>query len=446
MPDEPRTVDHDRYDDLTWLNTLGRATALRDLLQRGRTRHPGFGGLMADLFAGFYKVDPRLLPPGNANRWQRDVVRKTWETASWEQTREGSVLDETLSALGVLAAGEAIFDELQPPGTEDGGADSSPDSSSGPPTGPLARAAARAAQKQVAETEECFAAWGIDPSQLQHLPLDRRIALARELTRNANLKRLADTVGAMRAFAAGAHRSRLTARTGATTGIHTGADPARLLPQEIALLGHPATRAEGMRRLATRSALLWQRKLQQKTGRGPLIVLCDASGSTKHALSEGLSIEGAIRAVALGLGEIASRQRRAWAGIVFSGPGDFATFLASRGHLDPESLLQFATASYGGGTDWDGPLREAMRLIDAESDLTAADIVLVTDGICQLSEDCTAEIATRRRAKGTHVLGLLVGDNPADTLRPFCDQVVVTADLLRAAETVIRDLATDRSA
>ncbi len=114
-PEEYRVVGHDKFDDLTWRQTLGECPALRDLRSRGREVHPGFGGLLADLHSGLYKPDPRLVPeaelPPRAG-WQRAAVERCWQSKEWTQSREASVLDEVLSALGALAAGEAALDEL----------------------------------------------------------------------------------------------------------------------------------------------------------------------------------------------------------------------------------------------------------------------------------------------------------------------------------------------
>ena len=441
-PEEHRVVGHDRFDDLVWRQALDECRPLRELRERGRQVHPGFGGLLGDLHAGLYKMDPRLLPEGEVPAkagWQRDAVGRCWESREWAQTREDSVLDEVLSAVGALAAGQAALEDLkrqageqtkQPPsgqGVETG--DGQPGAGSGagpagnqPATAPqqvraLARAVREAAKDEVAQTQQALAAWGIEPGELQRLPLGRRIELARRLTREPKLTELAPIVGAMRALAAGLHRRRVTARPAEGVGVEPGRD---------------------VRRLASGQALQWQKAARERQGRGPLIVLCDASGSTRGRQ------ELLIKGIALGLLEIARRQRRAFVGVVFSSAGETATFEFPAGRTNPEALLGFATTFFGGGTDWESPLREALRL-QARSPYRQGDVVLITDGLCALTESFTAELATEKRARDLRIIGVLAqaGRNAAGALG-FCDRVIESADLAKAATDILGSVVEER--
>ena len=425
---------------------------------------PGFGGLLGDLHSGLYKPDPHLVPEAEVPAevgWQRAAVQRCWETKEWAQTREASVLDEVLSALGTLAAGEAALSELEkqadaPPPAVPGAAGGSTQTGEAPGVGQpapgqrpgdqktpkqvrsLSRAIRDAAKQEVTSTQQAMAAWGIAAGDLQRLPLGQRIELARRLIREPKLCDMAEVVGAMRALGAGLHLRRVTAKPAEVVGVTPGRDVTRLLPSELALLAHPVLRYEGVRRLVSGEALMWEKAARERRGRGPMIVLCDTSGST-----EGRQ-EVLIKGIALGLLEIARRQKRGFAGVVFSSAGELQSFEFPAGKVEPEALLGFATTFYGGGTDWESPLREALRL-QALSPFRQGDVVLITDGLCALPAAFTAELMAEKAKRDLRVLGVLsqAGAHSGAALG-FCDQVIVTGDLNAAATEILGGVVEDR--
>ena len=461
-PEERRVVGHDRFDDLVWREALLECGPLRELRGQGHEVYPGFGGLLGDLHAGLYKLDPRLLPEGEVPAeagWQRDAVARSWEGTEWAQTREASVLDEVLSALGTLAAGQAALEELkrqakpaqemppggaasgtgQPAGTGTGARTADPQAAMTPQeVRALARAVRAAARREVTETQQALAAWGIEPGELRRLPLGQRIELARRLTQEKKLAELAPIVGAMRALAAGLHRRRVTSRPAEVVGVEPGRDVRRLLPTELARLAHPVLRYEAVRRLAAGQALQRKKASRERQGRGPLIVLCDTSGSTRGRQ------ELLIKGIALGLLEIARRQRRGFAGVAFGSAGETATFEFPAGKTDPEALLEFATTFFGGGTDWEAPLREALRL-QTRSPYRLGDVLLITDGLCALTEAFAAELGAEKRARDLRVIGVVAqaGSHAAGTLG-FCDRVIESRDLAAAAADILESVVEDR--
>ncbi len=455
-PEDQRVVENDRFDRLTWRNTLDECPALRQLRVKGEAKRPGFGGLLADLHAGLYKPDPHLLDASaiRANaEWQRAAVERSWDSKEWGQTREASVLDEVLSALGTLAAGNEalkvldeqvpVLDEQVPPVANTAGTEPADASAAASPMTPqqvrsVARAAAHAAKQEVTEAQQVLAGWGLDQGSLQRLPLGRRIELAQRLMHEAKLRSLAEIVGAMRALAAGLHKRRVTARAAEVVGVELGRDVTRLVPSELARLAHPLLRYESMQRLSSGQALQWRKAERQPQGRGPMIVLCDTSGSTAGRQ------EVLIKGLALGLLEVAKRQKRNYAGIVFSGPTECLPFEFPVGKVDPEALLDFAVTAFGGGTDWETPLREAMRL-QLAAPYRQGDIVLITDGLCRLSEEFTSELLRMKRDRDVRVVGVLAqaGANAHDAL-DFCDRVIETRDLNAVAAEVLGEVVEER--
>lgn len=106
-------------------------------------------------------------------------------------------------------------------------------------------------------------------------------------------------------------------------------------------------------------------------------------------------------------------------------------------------MLGFATSFYGGGTDWEPPLREALRL-QALSPYKQGDVVLIT-GLCALSAEFTAELMAEKAKRDLRVLGVLAqaGTDGPEALG-FCDQVIVTKDLNAAAAEILGGVVEDR--
>lgn len=459
--EEPRVVEHDSFDDIVWQQAMDASGELRKVRQEGNELRRGFGGLLGDIHAGLYKMAPRLLPEGEAptgSRWQRESIEKTWQTTEWEQTREASVMDEVLSALGTIAAGRAALDELQKQQEEQqqktpGGAGSPGDPGSGqgdtgdgqaPELTPqqsraLARAMRDAAGKEVERTAGAMVAWGLDPGSLTQMPLEERITLARRLVREQKLRDLGEIAGAMRALGAGIHSRRVTKKPASIVGIETGGKVGQLLPSEMAALGHPILGAEAKSRLVRGQMMQWRKAGREKQGRGPLVVLCDASGST-----EGQQ-ELLIKGLALGLLEIAKRQKRSFAGVVFSSATECKTFEFPGGRVSAEALLGFATTFFGGGTDWEAPLREGLRLQQL-SPYRNGDIVLITDGLCGLPPEFREELNAEKKRRDLRVLGVLAQSGESSpAAMGFCDRVIATSDLAAAAEEIMGEMAADRN-
>jgi len=135
------------------------------------------------------------------------------------------------------------------------------------------------------------------------------------------------------------------------------------------------------------------------------------------------------KAVALGLAEIAAREKRAFAYALFAGPQDnliSAEFTC--GHPTPEQLLALAQGFIGGGTDFEQPLKYAVDKL-SESKFSQADIVVITDGECQVSEEFRAMLMKAKDVKEFRIYSILIGGYPHE-LNQWSDAVWDVQDLV----------------
>ena len=82
------------------------------------------------------------------------------------------------------------------------------------------------------------------------------------------------------------------------------------------------------------------------------------------------------------------------------------------------------------GTDFKQPLDEAIQLMD--TGFENADIVFLTDGLCELPEDYLETLRKVQAARKFTVTGILLdAGNPgmAFSLMPFCQKIYRTSEL-----------------
>lgn len=112
------------------------------------------------------------------------------------------------------------------------------------------------------------------------------------------------------------------------------------------------------------------------------------------------------------------------------------------GERDPRKFLSIATVDASGGTDYDAPLRRALEIVEGSHDTARskqrprsdADVLLVTDGQCELSERFAPEFARRKHEAGCALVCVLVGPNARPgALEPHAETMVHARDLARAS-------------
>ena len=92
--------------------------------------------------------------------------------------------------------------------------------------------------------------------------------------------------------------------------------------------------------------------------------------------------------------------------------------------------MNAAETFLGGGTNFKRPLDEAIQLMD--TGFENADIVFLTDGLCELPEDYLATLRKEQAARKFTVTGVLLdAGNPSMdfSLTPFCQKIYRTSEL-----------------
>jgi uncharacterized protein with von Willebrand factor type A (vWA) domain len=292
------------------------------------------------------------------------------------------------------------------------------------------RGACDSADKAVYQIEEqvsAFCGWGTGAGVEQAVGVDVKAELARRVRKSDKLQALAREAGRLRRIAAEKQRSRVDHARDEVVDIELGDDLGRLLPSELLKLADPVLRLEVARRLLEKSAMQYRLGGKEPQGRGPIVLCIDQSSSMEGAK------EIWSKSLALALLHVATMQKRACRVIHFNGAlvrvDDWLP-----GKVDPLDLLRSMENFYGGGTAFEPPLRTALEAIERDVKLKRADVVLVTDGEAEISEDFLAEwIAAKKKLAFTcyavHV-DAPGGVAPAQLLA-IANQVIGLADIAK---------------
>jgi uncharacterized protein with von Willebrand factor type A (vWA) domain len=458
----PNNICGDRYDRRLHRELSEKSEDYARTKKEGEDLSSQFGHLMEDFFRAYYKAAPELSSEEEVSepelRKNRPFVERLLENPDTRTARAYTRLDELSAALSAIAAARKVIEEIRddedlagalgsapdekapgpPEDGEPGGAGGDEDAGDGeggetPPPAPrpgfstrVARKLARAASKAGAEEAErlagSLASWGLSTADLSPVPLGERVELARKLA-GPQLRRLTDLVGKMSALARAKARAKLEDRSGERSSVEVGRpeDLSRLLPAELSALASPAPGTELLfyQKYAERRLLYRDVRAKERAGRGPVIAMIDRSGSMAGEKME-WAVAVALAAVRLASGAGGARRRRSC--VLFF---DEEVVLEERfepKERDARKLLRIATVNAGGGTGYEAPLSRALE-IAAESPYGGADLLLVTDAICALSEEFVEKLVAEKERRGISLYSILIGSRSTTELARYSDEV-----------------------
>jgi len=262
--------------------------------------------------------------------------------------------------------------------------------------------------------------WSHAPGQLELTLLDRLRGLTALLGQLDELRKLADHLGRLE----DATRRKGPQQGGReeVTGVRFSGDVANALPSELGLLGDPSTEDLFYQRLAEKRLVSLELTGRGDEGsamgdkRGPIIACIDTSASMEGPP------ELAAKALVLAVCRKVLPRGRPVHLILFGGPGERTEIRLRRGLGGLEGLLDFLELSFHSGTDFDGPLLRALDLLE-ETDLNAADILVVTDGLCRAGPHVVKRVALARETRGVRIWSVVLGRRDVRGVAPFSDEV-----------------------
>lgn len=252
-------------------------------------------------------------------------------------------------------------------------------------------------------------------------------ALARELQNNRAIHELARKMGRDYISEEKKKQSKIPeASKSEVYGTHRSDDLMRILPSELLYLEDETLEALFYAKLLEQSLQTYQLKGityrqgeeidRQQKRTGPVVACLDTSGSMN-----GLPLLKA-KALLLAIANILKKENRALHVILFGASGELREF-SMESAKNTRGLLAFLNQGFGGGTDFETPLKKSLHIIENKKDCIKADILMISDGDCCLSSAFAQKLQQEKSRLDCSVYSVLcAGQRVADS---FSDEVVV---------------------
>lgn len=253
----------------------------RDLVAESeRLRHVGTDAFAAaDFFAVAFDPDPRLRD-GCADGRRHDFLAQLLGTPEYRSLHTATRLDDTASAIAAGHFAEQFAELKKDERTETGAAAPGADDLSREMA--ALRAVGKAvteARKEVDELKEASTALGLGPGQPGSNDSRAIAELFKRVRSDPALRRICELAGRFRRVAQSKQRMKAAHGLDDVVGVEMSGDLGRLLPSELVKLTSPELELDTLRRIVEKQALCHEHHSVEPVGKGPIIVICDESGS-----------------------------------------------------------------------------------------------------------------------------------------------------------------------
>ncbi len=475
-------IKHDEYDKLAFRNIKEHSEKIKKTEQEAKKELPSFSYLMQDIYSCLYKIRPQFnkkIPASIPALFHKTLIEQMLKTSEYKKLHELTKLDEFSSAVATATMSQVILKSLSEQQKKElrqqyeleqklqdlqSKANSLKDLIKKAKTkkdkNKLAKALAKT-QKQIQKTKKQISkpkvdpsqlrritrkatdqareeaekiqdmfGWGVDPGQIQRMPTEEKIRLAERIMSSSKLKKIAEIAGRFQRLAIYKQETKIKHGRDEVVDTELGNDLARVVPSELAYLTNPATKLLFYRKFIEKELLQYKLIGAEKQARGPIVVCIDNSGSMKG--------ENEIwsKAVMLGLLTIAQKQKRSFAVIHFGSYKELKRWGFPKNNPPTlEELIEILEFFFGGGTDFETPLKAALEYIKIEKDFKKADIIFITDGECDVSDSFLEQFKKEKKSLEFQVYTILVGCT-TDTVKEFSDTVLHIDDLERDEEVL----------
>ena len=415
---ERMCIDGTRFQAHKFISAVESYEGLRTAADQGSEITSNYLPLLSDVFSAFFQNKARLkqnLP--RETEENRDIMDTALGLKEYEELHTVSRLDFFASAAATRAFSDHITKLIKEKKEED-----KKDPQNGKASnGPLGvdpdtlrwgiRRSLKKGLKEAQEAKQAVETFGRDEKGLQRIPITEQFRLADLLGKNSKIKEIIKMLGRMRLEALSVKRSRITNSSPVRRGVETvgieGIE--RVLPDELANLAIGQGGEDlFLKRLLDEDLLAYSYKNPVKETQGPILIAVDGSGSMaglKEIWAKALAIAAILQA---------KKEKRKSRGIIF-GASEKEIF-----EIDVDRLEDLATASFHMGTNFGPPLGWVQ---DKFKEQPRADLLFITDGICEIEEHQKGEFIQAKSRSGARCFSVLIGSDATDTVKQFSDKV-----------------------
>lgn len=252
-------------------------------------------------------------------------------------------------------------------------------------------------------------------------------ALANTLKNNRKIKELVRKMGRDYISEEKKKQKRIPERSKSEVhGTHRSNDVMRVLPSELLNLEDETLEMLFYARLLENNLLTYElqgttfinKKEKESHDKitGAVVACLDTSGSM-----QGAPLLKA-KALLLAISGILQKEKRSLHVLLFGSAGQIEEF-SMKSQENSAQLLQFLQKSFNGGTDFETPLKRAFKIIESQKSYQKADILMISDGDCALSENFMKILSSQKNVLNCSVYSVLCAGLRMDN--QFSDEVVV---------------------
>jgi uncharacterized protein with von Willebrand factor type A (vWA) domain len=272
------------------------------------------------------------------------------------------------------------------------------------------------AQQEVDDYQEVERAFGRGEGAGSSLDPQKAASLFQRIRKNPEILRIMRLAGKFRNVARNQQRLKVNHGMEGISGMELSGDLPRVLAQELVDLVEPGPLGDlAATRLLDKSLMSWEWIGFEPKGQGPILVAIDESGSmqAKAPGMKDVTHADLAKAFALSLAWLARQQKRWCALVAWSSREQRRILVLPPQAWDEEALFTWLSEFCGGGTE---PPLEDMPDIYAQTKAAPGktDIILVTDGVCQLDEATILAFNTWKKKAQARMISLIINAQDGD--------------------------------
>ncbi|QGG58030.1 hypothetical protein [Paenibacillus sp. B01] len=257
--------------------------------------------------------------------------------------------------------------------------------------------------------------WGSELGRLRRQTYEQYALWVERLRGHKELLAFLEEVGRqLHAFKAARKQAASRRAPEARGGLELSGDIARMLPSEASLLADPDYEPYFLMRWLDRKLLTYAPEgREEEPQRGPVICMVDTSHSMRGAkLRLAQAFTAAFAAFTLG-------ERRDFTLLLFGAKGEVLEHRLHHQRPDWDKFYELSRLAYGGGTNFDAPIARGIELVQGARGFAAADFVLLTDGVGEVTPPYRERLATLAQRRGVRLHTLILGSPRQHLARPY---------------------------
>lgn len=285
------------------------------------------------------------------------------------------------------------------------------------------RRAVAHAQEEKQEVESAMRAFGADIEK-NGKRIDKE-ALREQISRLRNspkLKKIIEITGRLKNIAISKQRTKRKEKSGEIVGVESGNDINKMLPTEALYALDEVSEYYWYKKFSEHNLAQYKTETREKQSKGPIVACIDVSGSMNGYPAQWA---GALILVLL---DVARKQKRSAAVIHFNGAVVGTQVFSRKDKISFDDVLAAVDFRAGGGTDFEAPLNQAVRVIKDEDEFKEADIVFVTDGSSSVSDEFLKAYKKAKEVGQFSCYSILIGSD-SSVVSSFSDDVSYLSNL-----------------